>query len=40
MNEYTISFLPEARNEVRKAYLCYHGEQPGLEKKFSGAFEY
>lgn len=34
MNEYAISFLPEARSEVRKAYLWYRGEQPGLEKTF------
>ena len=34
MNKYIISFSPEARNEILKAYLWYRGEQPGLEKNF------
>jgi len=34
MEKYNISFSPEARNEILKAYLWYKMEQPGLEKNF------
>ena len=34
MDRYSVSFFPEARNEALQAYLWYHAEQPGLEKKF------